>query len=167
MEKHSLFTGKDIVNSNADILQPVSLQEVFKQITEPDTSLLKLTAQLAKVMSVDENAYHKLKTRLPYFIGASFKHDLRKTENFLEINWVIVDIDKCFNTLEKEIEMKDLFKKDSRVALMFTSPSNRGLKLVFRLSQPITDSSFYTNFYKAFAAELARHYKLEKYIDFI
>ncbi len=166
MKKKSLFIGKDILNSNIDTLQPVSLKELFVQITEPATGLIKLTTQLMKVMSVDEKAYHKQKTKLPYFIGAVFENNLRKTKNFIEINWVIVDIDKCFQTLEKELEMKTILQQDNRIALMFTSPSNLGLKLVFQLSEPIVDSALYTNFYKGFTSELARHYKLEKFIDF-
>ncbi len=166
MEKQTLFTGKDIRNSNTDILQAVSLHGLYKRITEPDEGLIGLGIQLSKVISIDEKAYHKLKTRLPYFIGATFENGLRKTENFCEINWVIVDIDKCFHSLEKEAELKEMFRKDARVSLLFTSPSNQGLKLLFRLESPMTNSSLYTNFYKAFTAELARHYKLEKYMDF-
>ncbi len=166
MKKYDLFTGKDIHHSNIDILQPVTIDELFKLITEPDPGLLKLSFELSKIITIDEQAYHKLKTKLPYFIGASFRNNLRNINNFEEINWFIIDLDKCFKTLEKELEMKEMFKNDNRVAMMFTSPSNQGLKLVFNLEKPIIDSSLYTNFYKTFTSQLAHHYKLEKYIDF-
>ena len=164
--KDNLFTGKNIQQSQNDILEPVTLSEIYTRISQPDQSLIKLAGQLMRIKSIDESAYHRQKTKLPYFIGARFDENLRRIENFIDIHWLIVDIDKCFNSLEKEVEMKEMFKKDNRIALMFTSPSNQGLKLVFKLVEPITDSALYTNFYKAFTAELARHYKLEKYIDF-
>jgi hypothetical protein len=161
-----LFTGKNILQSNQDILEPATLHEIFKQISQPDQALIELAGRLMQVKSIDENAFQAQKVKLPYFIGARFEDNLRNTENFREINWLIVDIDKCFNSLDKELELKEMLQKDQRVALMFTSPSNEGLKLVFRLNEPMTDSALFVNFYKAFTAELARHYKLEKYIDF-
>jgi hypothetical protein len=162
----NLFTGQNILQSTTDKLKPISLKGLFDLIQNPDQRLIVLGSQLMKIKSIDERAYHKLKTKLPYFIGADFKNNIRKTENFIGIQWVIIDIDKCFITLDKEIELKDILKKDQRIALMYTSPSNEGLKLLFKLTQPITDSSLYVNFYKAFSAEIARHYQLEKYIDF-
>jgi hypothetical protein len=164
--KENMFIGKNILQSNVDIMEPISIEELYGMIKDPEPQLIELTTRLMKVKSIDEKAFQAQKVKLPYFIGASFTENLRNTENFIAIHWLIVDIDKCFNTLEKEIEVKEMFATDRRLALMFTSPSNEGLKLVFRLAAPITDSALYANFYKAFTAELARNYKMEKYIDF-
>lgn len=166
LKSKKLFTGKDIIHSDADPLLNVSLRELYDMIQDPGQQLIETGSQLMKIRSIDEKAYHKLKTKLPYFIGAQFENGFRKTENFIGIDWVIIDIDNCFTTLDKEMELKDIFRNDQRIALMYTSPSNEGLKLVFRLSESITDSALYVNFYKAFTSELACHYNLEKFIDF-
>ena len=162
----TLFTGKNVLQSSTDVLEPSSLREIFEQINQPDQSLIELTGRLMQIKSIDENAYHAQKVKLPYFIGARFHENLRHNKNFISIHWMVVDLDKCFDSLDKEIEMKEMFQKDNRIALLFTSPSNEGLKLVFKLKEPITDSALYVNLYKAFTAELARHYKIEKYLDF-
>ena len=165
-EQENVFIGKNILQSDSDIMEPVNMVELFDLIRQPDQSLIEITSRLMAVKKLDKAVYKHQKTRLPYFIGATFADNLRNSKNFIEINWAIVDIDNCFNTIERELELKSMLKKDNRLALMFTSPSNEGLKLVFKLDKSITDSSLYTNFYKAFTAELARNYKLEKYIDF-
>jgi hypothetical protein len=115
---------------------------------------------------LDEKAYNQQKLKLPYFIGARFNDNIRNLKNFIEINWMIIDIDKCFNTIEQEIELKERLKNDSRIHLMFTSPGNQGLKLLYKLETPVTDSVLFSNMYKAFTAELARNYKLADCIDF-
>ena len=48
---------------------------------------------------------------------------------------------------------------------MFASPSNYGLKLVFKLKEPIVDAMYYTLFYKIFAGQFAKNYKLEGIVD--
>ena len=164
--KENFFTGKNILQSDIDTLEPLNLRELYDMMQDPGQQLIELSTHLMKIKSIDDSAYNRLKTKLPYFIGARFENNIRKTNNFIGIDWVIIDIDKCFNSLDKEMEMKDILRNDQRIALMYTSPSNEGLKLVFKLAEPITDSALYVNFYKAFTAELARHYKLEKYIDF-
>lgn len=164
--QEKLFTGKDIRKSNTDVLQPASLGQIFTAIKEPDDELNELLHQLMQVRILDEGAYNKLKLRLPYFIGATFRHGLRSTANFEEINHFVIDIDNCFTEGTNDSRLLEVLKKDNRIALMFISPGGKGLKLLFTLATPMTDSALYTNFYKAFSTELARTYKLEQYLDF-
>ena len=48
---------------------------------------------------------------------------------------------------------------------MFTSPSNNGLKIFFRLSEKCYDSGKYSLFYKIFASAFSKQYSLEQVID--
>ncbi len=162
-----LFTGQDVTKSAADILRPVTLAGLHQLIARPTAELLALTGQLKKIRNIDVKAYHRLKVRLPYFIGASFTGNIRHSSNFVGIHYFVVDLDHLPPVSHQQHQqLRQQLRQDERVALMFTSPGGRGLKLLFRLHRPITDTALYSNFYRAFTAELSRHYHLDKHLDF-
>jgi hypothetical protein len=77
----------------------------------------------------------------------------------------VLDIDNLNQLHDAPHELKSTLRTDSRIWLMFTSPSGNGLKLLFRLSQKCHDPIQYSLFYKKFAAAFAQQYNLQECLD--
>ncbi|RLD42153.1 MAG: hypothetical protein DRI86_12175 [Bacteroidetes bacterium] len=161
-----IFIGQDITNSSADVVKLTRIEDIYKAINEPSEDLYRKIIRLQKVKEFDKQAYTIQKRHLPYFIGAEFEGGIRRMDNFIEINWFVLDLDHVYTDVMEEERLKNLFSNDKRIVLVFASPGGDGMKLVFKLKDPIVDTSKYTSFYKAFSNEFARHYSLEKYVDF-
>ena len=83
---------------------------------------------------------------------------------FMSISF-IVDID---HLSDKQINLNDLkvkLQNDSRVLLLFKSPSQDGLKVMFKLSERCYDAGIYKIFYKAYVRTFAQQYELEQVVD--
>lgn len=161
-----LYLGKNIQESFRDELVPVSLSDLYKKITEPGEEFLSLFKKLMDVKRIDKKAYSHIKTRLPYFIGARFKNQHRKSEYLEKITYFVLDIDHIdANEISLE-NLRERFQLDQRIFLFFVSPSQEGMKLLFKLSENELTPSGYSTFYKSFARDFARDYSLEKYLDF-
>lgn len=157
-----LHFGKELTNAQHS-MQPSTLETLFHQIRD-DRQLREEIGQLRRVQALDKGSYTRLKTRLPYFCGARFREGYRKTSHFEAIHWMILDLDH----LEAEIERNELRKQliqDERVALLFTSPSGNGLKLVFKLEEPCLDTKQFSDAYKGFTYAFSQQYQLEPYLD--
>ena len=165
METAQLFIGKYPQNFN-DQLSALNLFDLYKLIAEPSNELILKIEQLQDAQILGAEAYRNLKSKLPYYIGVKYKNDIRKPDDFKQINWFTIDLDHLLIDLEDEEKFKNKFASDNRVALMFTSPGGQGLKLLFKLRNPICNTQQYSNFYASFTAEFARHYQIEDYLDF-
>jgi len=163
--KNIFYTGQNIQQSH-HLTGEASLFDLYLSIAEPSKELIQSIHRLIDVKSMGPEAYRKLKTRLPYFIGAEFKDQIRRAQNFLAVHYFVIDLDHCILNLGDEDRLKDQLKEDQRIALMFTSPGSEGLKVVFSLKTPITDTQVFSQFYTAFAQEFAKHYQLENFVDF-
>jgi hypothetical protein len=106
-----------------------------------------------------------MKRQLPYIVCGWFDLPYRRLDNFAYIDRFIIDID---HLSEKELDidaLRDTIKKDERVLMMFMSPGNDGLKLMFRLKDKCYDAEMYKLFYRVFANRLSIEYNLEQAID--
>jgi hypothetical protein len=61
--------------------------------------------------------------------------------------------------------LREKLTHDERVFLLFTSPGEDGLKLMFRLAERCYDSGLYSLFYRSFLLEFSRQYSLEQVVD--
>lgn len=159
-----LLYGKNIT-SPGDQLQKISVFELFEKISRPSPELQSLINKLRTVLSIDENKYRKLKTQLPYFCTSAFSPQFRKSENFASTEHFILDFD---HISEAEINMEKLFddlRNDQRVNIIFVSPGNNGLKILFKLSEKCFDKGKYSMFYKMFAKKFAEQYNIMQIID--
>ncbi|OQX98145.1 MAG: hypothetical protein B6I20_11435 [Bacteroidetes bacterium 4572_117] len=159
-----ITAGKNIKQKN-DQLQQLNIERLHKSIINPKPTILAQINQLRMVLTIDPAGYRKLKTGLPYVCCGNFNPPFRRGENFGSIINFIIDID---HLSEKKIDIKNLktkLKSDPRVELMFTSPSNDGLKIFFRLSEKCYDAGKYSLFYKIFASAFSKQYNLEQVID--
>lgn len=158
-----IYLGKNITKSNTEQLQTINLKDIVQLCTS--TELNDYVIKLRKVQNLDINAYQHIKKTLPYFIGATFKQNIRTSANFLKVNYLVIDIDHYGNN-EKLENLKNKLSEDLRVKIAFISPGGTGLKLLFQLNKEITSLKEYSDFYQVFSRSLAKQYSLEKYIDF-
>lgn len=156
--------GKNISQQN-DALQPVSIDRVYKGLINPNSDLAKQLVLLRQLQTIDTNQYRKQKTNLPYLVCAQFYPNFRKKENFASTEYFILDLDHLYQ-FDINIEvLKNKLKQEEQMLLLFISPSNDGLKAVFKLASKITDAAYYSLFYKLFAAHFANKYQLQGVVD--
>ena len=159
-----LMAGKQITQVN-DPLTKIQPDYLYHAIRNPKPQHESAIRQLRQVRALDENRYRQLKKQLPYVVCGIFNPPVRRTENFAWIDHFMVDIDHLSG---KEIDagsLRDKLCADSRVKLLFASPGEDGLKILFQLSEKCHDPGLYSFFYKLFVRNLSQQYRLEQVID--
>lgn len=159
-----LMKGRNVTAVN-DELQPIEIYQLYKQIVQPSTDLSNFISMLRQVKQIDPKAYAQQKRNLPYVVCGKFQPPKRRNENFISTTCFFVDIDHITNSDTTIDTLRLKLKDDPRVALLFVSPSQDGLKVLYTLSQPITDKGLYSLFYKSFIRELANQMELGSLID--
>ena len=159
----TLLRGNSVLQTRTEVLTPVDPYTLYNEI-KCNERLKQEVNRLRQVATLDQQAYTKLKTRLPYFCCAEYKNGIRITEDFVQIHYFVLDIDKLPSKaiLQQHIER---LKEDTRVLMLFVSPGGKGIKLLFKLQQPIVSLKAFTDFYKTFCYQLAEQYDLGAYID--
>jgi len=102
------------------------------------------------------------KKNLPYFVPAIFKTGTRKIMDLEFTELIIFDIDEIQLT-ESGISLQSLIEqltKDNTVFSLFTSPSGKGLKVLFKLNKQIIDSEHFNNLYIHFGNKFKSKYKV-------
>lgn len=159
-----LLTGKHITIPG-DILQEVTVETVYKAIIDPAGEIAALQQRLRQIKMIDIQHYRKMKTALPYFVCARFHPKVRRKENFLDTERILIDIDHI-SEFEIDINhLKNELIQDPRIELLFTSPGGDGLKAILVLQEKITDSGYYTLFYKSFCQHFTARYQLGGAVD--
>ncbi len=161
-----LMAGKNVTVAG-DQLHALSLERMYLGLTQPKGNLIDLLQQLRSLKSIDPNGYRRAKTQLPYVVCGNFSPALRRKENFAWTEHFIIDIDHLASINLTPNEIKNILKQDNRIALLFTSPGNDGVKLIFNLQDRIHDAGYYSAFYKLFAAKFAVQYQLEGAVDLV
>lgn len=159
-----ILFGKNIQSSN-DTLTKVPLVNIYHALKNPKPETVAQIRQLRIIHNLDKKRYSVLKRQLPYLVCGIFNPPYRRSENFAFIEYFMIDIDKIS---EKEMSVSNLrnqIEKDSRVFMSFISPSEDGLKVLFKLSERCYDKGLFSLFYKVFAKQFARQYHIEQVID--
>ena len=159
-----LSFGKHITQKD-DLLTPIEPQQFYNAIRQPDEATLALINRLRLVQTIDRKSYGVMKRELPYVVCGIFNPPYRRIENFGTVEYFIIDID---HIAEKGLELNALRVKlsaDKRVILCFVSPSEDGLKLLFRLNEKCYDAGKYSLFYKTFVRAFALQYGFEQAVD--
>jgi hypothetical protein len=139
--------------------------ELFHFIAFPDTLLSTKIRQLRIAYQVAPKQYSELKRTLPYVVCGIFNPPYRKMENFGYIQSFIIDIDHLSSKGLNANSLKTRLKADTRVQLAFTSPSEDGLKVMFRLRERCYDAALFSMFYKEFLHRFSLQYQLEQVAD--
>lgn len=164
MNSQMIYTGRQLT-SNADKLVKVSLDYVYHSLRNPKDKMLTCIRNLRIIKKIDVHKYSAIKKTLPYLVCGVFNPSFRRTENFAYTEYFMVDID---NISQKGVTLSSLrsdLQKDPRVVMMFLSPGEDGLKLLFRLSERCYDAGLYSLFYKMFVRKFSAQYHLEQVVD--
>jgi hypothetical protein len=159
-----LLVGRNIL-SKEDALQKFKVESLYYGLRNPKPEIESRIRQLRIIRDLDTKQYSQLKKQLPYIVCGIFNPPFRRTENFAYIEYFMLDID-CLSQKGLSLQQtRDLLQKDNRVVLCFTSPSEDGLKLLFRLNERCYDAGLYSLFYKAFVKQFSIQYQLQQVVD--
>jgi tetratricopeptide (TPR) repeat protein len=153
------------ITQRDDKLTDITTDELYLRIQKPSEADRTLIGRLRLVRTIDPKQYAILKKQLPYIVCGVFDPPYRRTENFGSCEYFMVDID---HISEKELSLevvKERVTKDPRTLLCFVSPSEDGLKILFRLSEKCYDAGKYSLFYKCFVSAFSQQYGLEQALD--
>jgi len=159
-----ISAGRDITSAT-DVLLKVNVEVFYHSLINPRADNAARIRQLRLIHELDARQYAVLKRQLPYVVCGIFNPPHRHTDNFAYTQHFILDID---HLTDKQLDMNELRRRvqgDQRVMLCFASPSNDGLKVMFRLTERCYDAGLYSIFYKAFAREFSLQYGLQQVID--
>ena len=148
------------IQSTADELRKVQEAYLYNSLRNPKPAIAAAVRQLRIVYSMDAKGYAQLKRRLPYFVCGQFYPAFRRKENFAYTESFILDFD---HLSAKRLSLKTVREDiicDEQVMMCFASPSEDGLKVMFRLKERCYDAGLYSIFYKAFAATFAMRHNL-------
>ena len=159
-----ILFGKNIQSPN-DPLAKVPVANVWHALKNPKPETRAQIRQLRLVRAIDTKRYSVLKRQLPYMVCGVFAPPYRRGENFAYIEYFMLDIDHVTDKQLSITDLKNRVIQDGRVVLCFVSPSEDGLKILFRLSERCYDKGLFSLFYKAFAKQFARQYQIEQVID--
>ena len=97
----------------------------------------------------DKDKRKKIKEdTLGYFNIGEFQGNHRGNNDLISTEFMIFDYDHIADSLD---ELKSILESDSSVYGYFVSPSGDGLKVVYRLEEPVTDKNTYSSLYKYYA----------------
>ena len=156
--------GKNITSAS-DTLQTITVEQLYKKISEPESQLQSHVNQLRTLQNIDDKQYRKQKVNLPYVTCGRFNPPYRRMKNFSAIDCFILDIDHITSHERNLHTVREKLAMDDRVMLLFTSPGNDGLKLLFRLSETVYDAGKFSMFYKLFVKHFAGHYDVQDIMD--
>lgn len=159
-----LLVGNNI-KSYEDNLEKVPVSYLYHSLRNPKPDISAKISQLRIVRRLDAKQYSELKRTLPYVVCGMFNPPYRRTENFAYIEYFIVDIDHLPEKGLAPSEVRKRIEQDSRVVMSFLSPSEEGLKVLFRLKERCYDAGLYSLFYKAFVRKLSAECQLEQAVD--
>ena len=159
-----IMAGQNI-QSSADQLVKVQEEYLYRSLLNPKPEIASKIRQLRIVYRIDPKQYSIQKRSLPYVVCGIFNPPYRRTENFAYTEHFIVDID---HIADKELSLsaiRERIQADPRVQLCFISPSEDGLKVMFRLSERCCDTGLFSLFYKEFVRKFTIQYQLDQIVD--
>jgi hypothetical protein len=113
----------------------------------------ELKNKIAEVRQIKNDIQRREKKQetLPYFVIGQFNNNTRKNANLISTQHMIFDYDHIG---EKLNDRRKKLIEDNKVNFLFTSPSGDGLKVGYRLDNPITDFKIFSAIYKYYANKL-------------
>ena len=159
-----IMFGTDIQSVDSP-LRKAEVTELYKRIVQTEPDVEAKIRQLRIAYQVAPKQYTELKKTLPYVVCGVFNPPYRKTENFGYTEHLILDIDHLSSKGLVVGELKTRLQTDSRILMLFSSPSEDGLKVMFRLRERCYDANIFSLFYKEFLRQFSTLYHLEQVAD--
>lgn len=159
-----ILFGKQLTAADQPMMK-VKVEKIYHALLNPKDETLAMIRRLRLVRQMDPKKYSELKRQLPFFVCGIFAPPFRRSENFAYTEYFILDIDKLSQKQLNPDELKKRIVADSRVVMCFVSPSEDGIKIMFRLKERCFDKGLYSLFYRTFAQKFAQQYSLQQVID--
>lgn len=159
------YIGKNVRASPPEQLIPTTADALVATIKDSGSELARETTRLRRIAQIDPKTFKSMKTTLPYFIAATFVDNLRHSDNFIEINALILDFDNCLKTPAQSHDLKKQITSHPEVFMAFVSPNGSGLKIVLRLAEPLSNLPLFKQFYLDYARQFAEHVRLLGTLD--
>lgn len=159
-----IMTGNNIVSVD-EPLRKIQTDNLVSMLRNPSSEFDARIRQLRIIYNLDAKQYSMLKKSLPYVVCGIFSPPYRRKENFAYIENFIVDIDKLAEKNVSISELKSRLAEDDNVMLCFTSPSEDGLKVMFRLEERCYDANLYSIFYKEFLKMFSARHNIGQVVD--
>ena len=153
------------IQSADDPLKKIEESELYNRIVRPEAYVEAKIRQLRIAYQIAPKQYNEQKRTLPYVVCGIFNPPYRNTENFGYTECFIVDIDHLSEKGLTVDTVKARIHDDQRILMSFTSPSEDGVKVMFRLRERCYDSGLYSIFYKEFLRKFSEQYQLEQVAD--
>lgn len=153
------------IQSADDPLKKNEISELYNRIVHPESYVEAKIRQLRVAYQISPKQYNEQKRTLPYIVCGIFNPPYRKTENFGYMECFVVDIDHLSEKGLTVETVKARIRDDQRILLSFTSPSEDGVKVMFRLRERCYDPGLYSLFYKGFLHRFSEQYQLEQVAD--
>ena len=153
------------IQSAEDPLKKIDESELYNCIVHPEAHVEAKIRQLRIAYLIAPKQYNEQKRTLPYVVCGIFNPPYRNTENFGYTECFIVDIDHLSEKGLTIETVKARIRDDQRILMSFTSPSEDGVKVMFRLCERCYDSGLYSLFYKEFLHKFSEQYQLEQVAD--
>lgn len=153
------------IQSADSMLTKIQEADLFQRLTQPDADLAARVRQLRIAYQIAPKQYSEQKRSLPFVVCGIFNPPYRKTENFGYTDRFIVDIDHLGSKGITISQLKARLRIDDRILMFFASPSEDGLKVMFRFKERCYDAGLYALFYKEFLQKFSAQYQLEQVAD--
>lgn len=153
------------IQSADDPLKKMQESELYNLIVHPEPYVDAKIRQLRVAYQISPKQYADQKRSLPYAVCGIFNPPYRNTENFGYTECFVIDIDHLGSKGLTIDTVKDRIRDDERVLMAFKSPSEDGLKIMFRLRERCYDAGLFSIFYKVFLRKFSEQYMLEQVAD--
>lgn len=153
------------IQSVDDPLKKMQESELYQCIVHPEPYVEAKIRQLRVAYQIAPKQYNEQKRTLPYIVCGIFNPPFRKTENFGYTECFVIDIDHLSDKSFTVNSVKARIRDDKRILMAFTSPSEDGLKVMFRLRDRCYDAGLFSLFYKEFLRSFSEQYHLEQVAD--
>ncbi|MBR1400034.1 MAG: virulence protein E [Prevotella sp.] len=153
------------IQSADDPLKKMRELELYQCIVHPEPYVDAKIRQLRVAYQISPKQYNEQKRTLPYVVCGIFNPPYRNTENFGYTECFVVDIDHLSDKGLTIDTVKSRIHDDERIMMYFTSPSEDGVKVMFRLRERCYDTGLYSLFYKEFLRRFSEQYQLEQVVD--
>lgn len=153
------------IQSADDPLRKMQESELYNCIVNPEAYVEAKIRQLRIAYQISPKQYAEQKRTLPYVVCGIFNPPYRNTENFGYTECFIIDIDHLSSKGLTIDAVKARIGNDERILMSFTSPSEDGVKVMFRLRERCYDAGLYSLFYKEFLHGFSEQYRLEQVAD--
>jgi hypothetical protein len=139
MRNINISSGSIVTSNKVD---ETTISNIFEKIKNDNT--IKANVEKIRQLATDPERRDAKVKLLPYFVGATFTDGIRKNENLVTTEMMILDFD---HVGEKYDSLNLSVRQDPETFFAFCSPSGDGIKVGYLFEQPVTSNELYEAVY--------------------